>query len=191
MRTEDCLDILAALLAAASIPAREATPLYRSADAVLVMARAYESDGRTFLAAGDPVNALASAWYGSGWFHLGVTSGLLETGTHARCPFRDPCETLPQSCSEKLREKTGRYEQLLSTARASVRPAGEPGTAAGAFSEKVLFIAALYSVRGTRLLGNGTYEDALAAFSYAHGWLDAGVAAGLFAVTARHDLFPV
>jgi len=191
MRTKACLDLLAALLETASIPARQTTPLYRTADAELAMAGAYESDGRTFLASGDPVNALASAWYGSGWLHFGVASGLLETGMPVGCPFLDPCETLPQSCAEKLKEKTGRYERLLTTARASVKPAGEPGTAACAFSEKVLFIAALYAARGTRYLGEGIYEDALASFSYAHGWLDAGVAAGLFAITAHHDLFTV
>ena len=49
MKTEKCLDLLATLLGTAAIPAPEKTPLYRSAEAVLVMARAYESDGRTFL----------------------------------------------------------------------------------------------------------------------------------------------
>ena len=62
----------------AVIPAPEESPCTGSAEAVLEMARAYESDGRTFLTSGDPVNALASAWYGSGWLHFGITYGLLE-----------------------------------------------------------------------------------------------------------------
>ena len=37
----------------------------------------------------------------------------------------------------------------------------------------------------------GQKEDALACFSYGHGWLDAGVQAGLFAVIANRDIFTV
>ena len=97
MKTEKCLDLLATLLGTAAIKAPEKTPLYRSADAVLVMARAYESDGRTFLISGDPINALASAWYGSGWLHFGITYGLLEIGLPAGCPFLSPCASLSSS----------------------------------------------------------------------------------------------
>ncbi|HSQ94336.1 MAG TPA: DUF357 domain-containing protein [Methanoregula sp.] len=192
MKTKQCLDLLATLLATVSVPAPEKTPLHRSAASVLVMARAYESDGRTFLVSGDAVNALASAWYGSGWLHFGIMYGLLDaTGLPAGCPFSSPCESLPPSFAEKLAEKTCRYRKLLDTAQASVKCAGEPATAAGQFSEAVLFTATLYAAQGTRYLGTGTYEDALACFSYGHGWLDAGVTAGLFAITGNHDLFTV
>ena len=34
-------------------------------------------------------------------------------------------------------------------------------------------------------------EDALASFSYGHGWLDAGVTAGFFHILAERDLFTV
>jgi uncharacterized protein len=191
MKTEKCLDLLATLLGTAAIKAPEKTPLYRSADAVLVMARAYESDGRTFLISGDPINALASAWYGSGWLHFGITYGLLEIGLPAGCPFLNPCESLSSSIAQKLEEKTLRYQRLLDTARASVEYTGSPATASYQFAEKVLFIAALYAVQGAGYLKAGTYEDALACFSYGHGWLDAGVTAGLFAITDHHDLFTV
>jgi hypothetical protein len=181
----------ATLLDTAAIPASEKTPLFRSADAVLVMARAYESDGRTFLLSGDPLNALASAWYGSGWLHFGITYGLLEMSLPVGCPFLSPCETLPSSFARKLEEKTLRYQRLLDTARASVECAGEPATAGYGFSEKVLLIAALYAAQGKGYLKAGTCEDALACFSYGHGWLDAGVTSGLFLITDHHELFTV
>ncbi len=191
MKTEQCLDLLATLLSTTTIPAREKTPLYRSAESVLVMARAYESDGRAFLTSGDRVNSLASAWYGSGWFHFGITYGLLETGMPVSCPFLSPCEPVPSSFIQKLEEKTSRYQRLLDTARESVECAGEPATSDYGFSEKVLFITALYAERGAVYLRDGRHEDALACFSYGHGWLDAGVTSGLFVITDNHDLFTV
>jgi hypothetical protein len=191
MKTEKCLDLLSTLAGTAAIPAPEETPLHRSAEAVLGMARAYESDGRTFLISGDAVNALACAWYGSGWLHFGISYGLLETDLPVDCPFLSPCESLSSSFTEKLEEKTRRYQMLLDTARASVECAGEPATVNGGFSEKVLFIAALYAAQGAGYLRDGTCEDALACFSYGHGWLDAGVTAGLFTITDHRDLFTV
>jgi uncharacterized protein len=191
MRTKKCLDLLATLLATASIPVTEKTSLYRSAYAVLVMARAYERDGRTFLTSGDPVNALASAWYGSGWLHFGITYGLLEVSLPVGCPFLSPCESLSPPFAQNLEEKTCRYQGLLDTARASVECAGEPATINYGFSEKVLLITALYAGQGAWYLRTGTYEDALACFSYGHGWLDAGVTSGLFRITDHYDLFTV
>jgi hypothetical protein len=191
MKTEKCLDLLSTLAGTAVIPAPEGTPLHRSAEAVLGMARAYESDGRTFLTSGDPVNALASAWYGSGWLHFGITYGLLEMDLPVGCPFLSPCESLSLSFSEKLEEKTRRYQKLLDTAQESVTYAGEPATVTSGFSEKLLFIAALYAAQGAGYLRDGSCEDALACFSYGHGWLDAGVTAGLFTITDHHDLFTV
>jgi hypothetical protein len=191
MKTEKCLDLLVILLGTATIKAPKKTHLYRSAEAVLVMARAYESDGRTFLLSGDPLNALASALYGSGWLHFGITYGLLEVSLPAGCPFLSPCESLLPSFAQQLEEKTRRYQRLLDTARSSVDCAGEPATVSYGFSEKVLFIAALYAAQGAGYLRHGTYEDALACFSYGHGWLDAGVTAGLFVITDHHDLFTV
>jgi hypothetical protein len=44
---------------------------------------------------------------------------------------------------------------------------------------------------GVYLKKNGELEDALAHFSYGHGWLDAGVTAGFFRIMTERDLFPV
>ena len=191
MKTESCLDLLATLLDTAAVTAPEKTLLYRNGESVLVMARAYESDGRNFLGSGDPVNALASAWYGSGWLHFGVAYGLVGMSLPVGCPFLSPCESLPPHHAPKLGEKTRRYQRLLDTALASVECAGSPATAHYDFSKKVHFIAALYASQGREYLSRNACEDALACFSYGHGWLDAGVTSGLFAITGHHDLFTV
>jgi len=191
MKTEKCLDLLATLAGTASIPAGGNTPLFRAADAVLTMARAYESDGRTFLVSGDPVNALASAWYGSGWLHFGIAYGLLETSLPAGCPFLSPCEPLPPEARGKLEEKAGRYRRLLKTAGESVACECDRSTPAGDFAERVLLIVACYSSQGETYCRAGLYGDALACFSYGHGWLDAAVTSGLFRIVRNRELFTV
>lgn len=191
MKTEKCLDLLATLADTASVIAPDDTPLHRVAEAILGMARAYESDGRTFLVSDDPVNALAGAWYGSGWLHFGIAYGLLETTLPVGCPFISPCETLPSQYTTKREEKTRRYQELLDTARSSVRISGESPTVHAGFAEKILFIASLYAAQGGRYRVDGKPEDALACFSYGHGWLDAGVTAGLFTITDHRDLFTI
>ncbi len=191
MRTEDCLDLLGTVLGATSVAVPEKSGLARSAASVLVMAQAYESDGRVFSASDDRVNALASAWYGFGWLHFGMGYGLLKGSTSGGCPFSSRCVPLPPQFREQLREKAGRYQHLLDTARHAVQPAPEAGTAAGDFADRVLLIISAYSGSGNLCQATGAPEDALARFSYAHGWLDAGVTAGLFVITGHRDLFTV
>ena len=191
MKPEDCLLLLATVLDAASVAVPEKSALFFSGRSVLVMAKAYESDGRTFFASDDQVNALASAWYGFGWFHFGITDGLIKSTVPAGCPFSSHCEHLPSQFRDRLNEKSGRYKHLLDTARHAVRPAPEAGTAAGEFADRVLFIVSVYAGSGNRCHATGAHEDALARFSYAHGWLDAGVTAGLFVITGHHELFTV
>ena len=191
MRPEDCLTLLAAVLDAALVTVPEKSGLSGSAGSVLTMAKAYESDGRTFLASDDQVNALACAWYGFGWLHFGITYGLIKSAVPAGCPFLSPCEHLPPLFRDRLLEKSGRYAHLLDTARHAVRPAPEAGTAAGDFADRVLFIVSAYAESGNIRHTSGAHEEALARFSYAHGWLDAGVTAGLFTITDHKDLFTV
>jgi hypothetical protein len=191
MKPEDCLALLAMVLESTAVAVPEQSGLGRSARAVLKMAAAYESDGRTFSAAGDRVNALACAWYGFGWLHFGITYGFLTSTVREDCPFFSPCEALPPRFRDQLLEKTERYERLLKTARHAVRPAPEAGTAAGGFADRVLLIASVYAESGNRCQRSGEPEDALARYSYAHGWLDAGVTAGLFCITGHHELFTV
>jgi hypothetical protein len=52
-------------------------------------------------------------------------------------------------------------------------------------------ITSVYAGSGNYCQRSGAPEDALARYSYAHGWLDAGVTAGLFCITGHRELFTV
>lgn len=155
------------------------------------MAAAYESDGLRFLASGDNVNALASFWYALGWLHFGYAYGLFTGPQTLTCPVPGSGERLPREDSAALNEKTRRYMRLLRTARASVASSPERGTPTGEFPDRILFIAGIFEQQGGRYLATGREEDALACFSYGHGWLDAAVTSGLFRIMAERDLFTV
>jgi len=192
MRLQECQDLLRITLAVARSNAPETTAVGQTAASVLTMVSAYESDGRAFFAAGDPVNALAAYWYGFGWLHGGIAFGLLTTGGNTPgCPFTSVIESLPAVHREQLDEKANRYLQLLDTAIGSVSCAPDPSTPACRFASQVLCIAGAYRERGRQRLADGHREDALACFSYGHGWLDAGVQAGLFMVLANREIFTV
>jgi hypothetical protein len=192
MMIVDCRDTLAEVLDHSRSAALPSTPLERDASAVMEMAEAYLKDGTTFYTKGDLVNALAAFFYGAGWLHFGIASGLIICKSKKPfCPFTGPSERLPRSLSEKLKEKTHRYEQLLDTARSSVECAGEQETISNDFSGTILYITSLYAAQGARYHGAGAHEDALACFSYGHGWLDAGVTCGYFRIMAHRDIFTV
>jgi hypothetical protein len=192
MKIVECRDNLAAALTCTRSSAHPHTPLEHKAFAVLEMAQAYQNDGATFYNKGDLVNALAAFWYGAGWLHFGMSSGLLIRDSQNRfCPFAGPLEKLPLPLTKKLQEKTLRYDRLLGIARSSVERSGEPATISYDFAGKVLFIAAQYAAQGDRYCKAGAYEDALACFSYGHGWLDAGVTCGYFRILEHRDIFTV
>ncbi len=188
-----CGKLLATRIDSSVIASPEKTPLAIAAGTVLGMARAYSEDGDTFRAAGDCVNALAGYWYGFGWLHFGGAYGLLaDPGTGINCcPFQGPCERLPVSFTPKLTEKTTRYARMLDTARSSIVPAPDPATTAHDFSCRVLVIVGCYTSQGIYYQKKGFFEDALACFSYGHGWLDAAVRSGLFRITRERALFTV
>ncbi|MDO9326607.1 MAG: DUF357 domain-containing protein [Methanoregula sp.] len=192
MKIAECQDALAVALTHCQNAAGPHTPLEREAFAILEMAGAYQKDGTTFYHKRDLVNALAAFWYGAGWLHFGIASGLLICDSQTQfCPFAGPSGKLPLLLSEKLIEKTGRYERLLNTARSSVECAGETETICNNFAGNVLFITAQYADQGSRYNKTAAYEDALACFSYGHGWLDAGVTCGYFRILANRDIFTV
>jgi hypothetical protein len=191
MKITDCQILLSATLSTTHISAPEKTPLCKIAALVLEMASAYESDGIGFFLSEDPVNALACFYYASGWLHFGLSSGLLATTATPECPFLEPHELLPPAYSAKLEEKAFRYAGLLHTALSSVKCAPDPATASYSFAKRIHAVAYIYAQRGDYHLKSGSPEDALASYSYGHGWLDAGVTAGFFRIVAERDLFTV
>jgi hypothetical protein len=191
MKIADCQVLFKKTLSMSRIAAPESTLLNKIAASVLEMALAYESDGIGFFASRDPVNALACFYYGMGWLHFGLSSGLLATTHSQGCPFSGPHEKFPPQFRVNLEEKTNRYAHLLDTARSSVRCASDPATTSHAFAERILAVAAVYARHGDFCRKYGESEDALASFSYGHGWLDAGVTAGYFRIVAERDLFTI
>ena len=191
MKIEDCRDLFTKTLSMTRIVSLESTPLYKIAVSVLEMARAYESDGITFFESRDPVNALAGFYYGLGWLHFGLSFGLLASTHQPLCPFSGPQEKLLPRFRTKLEEKSHRYAHLLNTARSSVTCVSEPATTSHDFAGRILAITAVYAGHGESCMKSGMPEDALACFSYGHGWLDAAVTTGLFCIVAERDLFTV
>ena len=192
MKIRECQVLLSAGLGKTRSTVPPGTALGSIAAGELEMVSAYLSDGTGFSSTGDPVNALASFYYAFGWLHFGCAYGALITDMkNPPCPFLGPCERLPVPVLAKLNEKTTRYERLLDTARRSVTCAPDPSTPAYRIAARTLQIAETYASRGRWLLDENRQEDALAGFSYGHGWLDAGVRAGLFTVVAERDLFTV
>ena len=185
-----CGTLLSRELDAVALAPPEGTPLAAFACTTKGMARAYAEDGATFFASGDLVNALAAYYYGFGWLHFGLAYGLLSLpGKKPACPFGGPKEALPPAHAAQLGEKTRRYARLLDTACASVAPAPEPETAGGRFARRVILVGTCYARGGRFSLAGGTEEEALGRFSYGHGWLDAGVRAGLLTLTGNRELF--
>jgi len=90
-----------------------------------------------------------------------------------------------------LQEKTDRYERMLADAlgEAETRPPADTplGTAAAECRE----MAASYLDDGRHFRAADDPVNALAAYSYGYGWLDAGVRMGLFAVPEETELFTV
>ena len=191
MKIDEIHAYLSATLIRSADTAPQGTILCNLAGKIRQMAGAYESDGLIFLASGDLINALASFWYALGWLHFGYAYGLI-TGLHSpTCSAPGSGEHFPPESQEALEEKTQRYMRLLKTARASVVSGPERETGPGEFSGQVLFITGIFEQQGERFYSSGKKEDALACFSYGHGWLDAAVTSGLFRIIAERDLFTV
>jgi Uncharacterized protein conserved in archaea len=90
-----------------------------------------------------------------------------------------------------LAEKTDRYGQLLAEAldaAEAVPPADTPLAAAATEYEEM---ARSYLEDGRHFREDDDLVNALAAFAYGHGWLDAGARIGLFEVPQEGHLFTV
>jgi hypothetical protein len=81
-----------------------------------------------------------------------------------------------------LAEKTDRYERMLADALAAAEPASPSGTPLGDGAGACLEMATAYLDDGRHFRDDDDPVNALAAFSYGYGWLDAAVRLGLLSV---------
>jgi hypothetical protein len=88
-----------------------------------------------------------------------------------------------------LREKTDRYERMLADALDVAEPRPPAGTPLGDAAAECAEMTRSYLDDGRHFREEGDLVNALAAFSYGYGWLDAGVRLGLFSVPEETDLF--
>ena len=88
-----------------------------------------------------------------------------------------------------LIEKTDRYERMLADALDEAEPRPPADTPLGVAAAECREMAASYLDDGRHFREEDDPVNALAAFSYGYGWLDAGVRMGLFAVPDDTELF--
>jgi hypothetical protein len=187
MKVSDYGESLGRILRDISLSPPKGSALHRLAREAHEMAEAYLMDGRTFLSSGDLMNGLAAFTYASGWLDASSALGLFATTASLDIPVF-PEEALSLG-GERLREKRERYRKMLSGALEALECSPDPGSP--------LFLAAtLVRERAGKLLGEGDLHakegrdaDALACYSHGHGWLDAGVRAGLFRILHSRELF--
>jgi hypothetical protein len=80
----------------------------------------------------------------------------------------------------ELTEKTDRYGRLLADALATAEPRAPADTPLGTAARECEEMARSYLEDGRHFREADDPVNALAAFSYGHGWLDAGARMGLF-----------
>lgn len=90
-----------------------------------------------------------------------------------------------------LEEKTDRYEVLLADALSAAEPAAPDGTPLAEAAAECVEMASSYLDDGRHFRERGDPVNALASFSYGHGWLDAGARMGVLDVPQEGDLFTV
>ena len=90
-----------------------------------------------------------------------------------------------------LEEKTDRYEELLADALDAAEPADSEATPLEEGATECLEMARSYLEDGRHFREAGDPVNALASFSYGHGWLDAGARLGVLSVPRDGHLFTV
>lgn len=91
----------------------------------------------------------------------------------------------------ELEEKTDQYEGLLADALDAAEPAAPAGTPLAEAADDCLEMARSYLDDGRHFRESGDPVNALASFSYGHGWLDAGARLGVLSVPSEGHLFTV
>jgi len=167
----------------------QGTALHEAARQAHEMAAAYLMDGEAFLSSGDLMNALAAFTYASGWLDASSALGLFTRRTALGIPeFSEDSASLD---GDRLRGKRGRYGKMLSGALEALECSPDPGSPLFAPATLILERAGELRKEGALLAREGRDADALARFSHGHGWLDAGVRAGLFRILHSRELFTV
>jgi hypothetical protein len=165
----------------------EGTALHRAAREAHEMATAYLMDGRSFLSEGDLMNGLAAFTYASGWLDASSTIGLFTARAVLGLPvFSEDAGSLS---GDRIRGKRDRYRKMLSGALESLECSPDPASPLFPAAAAILEEASAFLGNGDLHAGKGRDGDALACYSHGHGWLDAGVRAGLFRILHSRDLF--
>jgi hypothetical protein len=181
---------LSGILDDPSIFAPQESLLGFTAREILGMARCYLADGTSFLGKDDPVNTVASFAYAAGWLDTGSYIGIFSPGQLCRFLLSER-GSVTDLFHDRLTEKACRYQRLLDSAVKSSEPGSETGICWYNGGERVISIATAYSSGGRLFLQMERFEDALACFSYGHGWLDAAIRAGLIRITGNREIFAV
>ena len=189
MKVHDYGESLERILRDTSLSPPQGTALHEVARQAHEMADAYLVDGKAFLSSGDLMNALAAFTYASGWLDASSTLGLFTERTTLGIP-----EFTGESASldgDRLREKRERYGKMLSGALEALECSPDPGSPLFGPATLILERAGELRKEGDLLAREGRAADALARYSHGHGWLDAGVRAGLFRILHSRELFTV
>lgn len=91
--------------------------------------------------------------------------------------------------STDIRQKTLQYEGMLADALQATSIAVPPETPLYTAATECHEMADAYLNDGRHFLANDDLVNALAAFSYGHGWLDAAVRFGIFSIPDDTELF--
>ncbi|WP_255332826.1 DUF357 domain-containing protein [Methanocalculus taiwanensis] len=165
------------------------SPFLEVGDQILEMAFAYLEDGVVFYKKDDPVNAMAAWCYGYGWLDAGIHLGLITTSSSSFPDMIDLRGTIPTDCIEKLEEKTIRYRMMLSDAFLAVDDAPDASSPLYPHCGLIREVVAKWKGSAEAFYIQSDAASALGSYSYAYGWLDAGVRSGLFRITGDRHLF--
>jgi hypothetical protein len=179
---------LDAAIAAVRSGVRDEALLAPAADDCLGMVRAYRADAAAFADQGDPVNALAAVAYAAGWLDAALAVGLLDGEGSDLGVVRG---AVTERDADRLEEKARRYAAMLAAALGAAAPAPDPASPAYEAALGILEVAETFLAPSNAFLADGDLEASLSLSSYAYGWLDAGVRAGLVAIVGDRSLFAV